>query len=70
MNEVQSAIATLVKHYGSYRAVQAAIGVNYAYLWRLRKGEKTEPSEDVLKKLGLVKQVTYSRTGNGKGKRP
>lgn len=68
MNEIQSAVEALVKHYGSYRAVESAIGVNYAYLWRLRKGEKTEPSDDVLRKIGLVKSVTYSR-GNGKAKR-
>lgn len=68
MNEIQLAVKALVDHYGSYRSAADAIDVNYAYLWRLGSGEKTEPSDDVLKKLGLVKQVTYRKPGNGKGK--
>lgn len=65
MNEIQLAVKALVDHYGSYRSAADAIDVNYAYLWRLGSGEKTEPSDDVLKKLGLVKQVTYRKPGNG-----
>lgn len=68
MNEIQAAVGSLLKHYGSYRGVEAAIGVNYAYLWRLHKGEKTDPSDEVLKKLGLVKRITYSTQGNGRSK--
>jgi len=68
MNDIQSAVEALVKHYGSYRAVEEAIGVNYAYLSRLRTGKRTNPSDDVLKKIGLVKSVTYSR-GNGRGRK-
>ena len=69
MNEVQSAVDTLVTHYGSYRSAAEAIGVNYAYLWRLGKGKKIAPSDEVLKKLGLVKSVVYSKPNGGSRKR-
>lgn len=66
MNDIQLAVKALVDHYGSYRSAADAIDLNYAYLWRLRKGEKTDPSDEVLRKLGLVREVTYRKPGNGR----
>lgn len=49
----------LVERHGSLRAAARVVGVNYAYLHRLRTGEKTEPTAAVLRKLGLRRVVTY-----------
>lgn len=50
-------IDELVASHGSLRAVSAALGVDHVYLHRLRKGQKKAPSDEVLKKLGLRRQV-------------
>lgn len=47
-------IDCLVAEHGSLRKAGKAIGVDYAYLHRLRKGTKTDPGESVLKRLGLM----------------
>lgn len=50
----------IVKH-GSARKAAEAIGLNHSYLWRLAKGEKSEPTPDVLEKLGLERVVSYRK---------
>lgn len=59
-------VKTLTEHiviqsmnHGSRRAYAAAIGVDHAYLKRLEDGEKENPSDEVLDKMGLRKQVYY-----------
>lgn len=47
-------IDELTEVYGSLRAVGKALDVDHAYLNRLRSGEKQNPSDKVLKKLGLT----------------
>lgn len=51
-------IAELEAIYGSGRALARALGIDHAYLWRLSRGDKTAPSDDVLRKLGLRRVVT------------
>jgi hypothetical protein len=50
----------LVERHGGVRAAARVIKVNYAYLSRLRSGEKTNPTDAVLRKLGLRKIVVYA----------
>lgn len=56
-------IDELVEQHGSLRAVSRVLGVDPAYLSRLRRGEKFCPSDNVLRKMGLLKliSVTYHR---------
>lgn len=49
----------LVEKHGSLRIAGRALRINYAYLARLRSGEKTNPTAATLRKLGLRKIVTY-----------
>ena len=54
-------IAVLETEHGGLRAAARVIGCDPAYLLRLRDGEKSNPSDAMLKKLGLKKMVTYVR---------
>jgi len=44
----------LVEVYGSVRAVGKALNIDHAYLHRLANGEKQNPSDVTLRKLGLL----------------
>lgn len=59
---------SLIKVFGSIRAASDKLGIDYAYLHRLANGQKTEPSDEVLEKLGLsaVRQTLYFKTGRSK----
>lgn len=59
---LETRVAELIERHGGLRVAARAIGINYAYLSRLGKGEKTEPTTAVLKKLGLKRSVIYWRT--------
>ena len=57
-NEIRQSLITekldnLVARYGSMRAVGEKVKVDHAYLQRLRGGEKTMPSNAILRKIGL-----------------
>ena len=52
--------AEIDKH-GGLRQAGRALNIDPAYLHRLRSGECANPSDSVLKKLGLKKVVTYER---------
>ena len=54
-------IDELADKHGGLRAVARVLEIDQAYLWRLRCGKKTEPSEAVLRKLGLRRIVRYER---------
>lgn len=56
---IPDAIDLLVEKHGSLRAAARVIGVNYAYLSRLRNSQKTDPSDAVLRKIGLRRIVVY-----------
>lgn len=45
----------------SLREMAGHLGIDHTYLHRLRTGEKTEPSDEVLRKLGLRRVVYYER---------
>jgi transcriptional regulator with XRE-family HTH domain len=59
-------IVQLAEQHGSLRAVAEATGIGASYLSRLASGEKTEPSDEVLRKLGLRRVVTYELIGRRK----
>lgn len=52
-------IDELCEKHGSQRAAAAVLKIDHAYLSRLRRGSKVEPSQHVLKKLGLQRVVLY-----------
>lgn len=50
--------------HGGFRAAAHATGVDVGYLYRLREGQKTEPSDKTLQKLGLrvkARKVVYEK---------
>lgn len=55
-------IQGLAKHHGSLRAAARVIDLDHGYLSRLQDGLKTEPSDETLRKLGMVRRVTYEIT--------
>lgn len=57
---IKDAVDALVVKHGGVRPAARAIQINYAYLSRLRSGEKTNPTGAVLRKLGLRKIVVYA----------
>lgn len=67
MSEKSGGITTLEEHIalraavsGSLRAYANSLGIDVGYLSRLASGEKDNPSEEVLEKLGLRKTVVYT----------
>lgn len=59
MSEIQAAIQALIDKHGGLRAAARAVDVSAAYLSRLHRGVKGNPGGRALRKIGLVKQVTY-----------
>jgi hypothetical protein len=62
LNALQQRIEELALQHGSLRAAARVLQVDHAYLWRLARGDKAEPSEALLRKLGLRRVVSYQRT--------
>lgn len=61
MTNLRARIQALAKQHGSLRAAARVLEIDAGYLSRLQDGAKTEPSEAVLKKLGLRRIVTYEQ---------
>ena len=67
MTEVDAAIEQrieeLVREHGSFRAASKAVDISFPYLCRLKCGYKGNPSDEVLRKLGLERHIvtTYTR---------
>lgn len=55
-------IHELAVRHGSLRAAARVMKIDPGYLSRLSSGEKKEPSQSVLRRLGLRRVVTYVRT--------
>ena len=51
----------LIAKHGSVRAAARALNMDHAYLYRLKMGEKLNPSKEILRKLGLRKVIYYER---------
>jgi hypothetical protein len=54
----KEAVERIVSVYGTYRAAGESLGIDHSYLWRIANGQK-EPSENVMKKLNLKREVNY-----------
>lgn len=57
-NLLQRRLAELVDQHGSIRAAARVLQVDHAYLHCLLFGKKSNPSETLLRKLGLRRVVT------------
>lgn len=53
-------IAFEVELHGSLQRVAKELGIDVGYLSRLARGEKTNPSDEILEKFGLERTVTYT----------
>jgi hypothetical protein len=59
---LQSRIAELIEQHGSLRAVGRVLDCDAGYLCRLQSGEKKDPNDLLLRRMGLRQIVTYERT--------
>lgn len=59
INKLRGRIQNLAKQHGSLRAAARVLDIDHAYLSRLQDGLKLEPSDAVLRKLGLKRVVFY-----------
>jgi hypothetical protein len=57
--KISERIEQLLAEKGTLRAVSRGTGIDIAYLHRLHAGEKWQPSEAVLDRLGLVRVIDY-----------
>ena len=58
-------IHELIEIHGGLRKASRNVGIDAGYLKRLSDGDKANPSDEVLRKLGLTKHVEYKvLTGN------
>lgn len=55
-------IAELIDQHGSLRAAARVLECDPGYLSRLWSGEKNDPGEKLLRRMGLRQIVTYERT--------
>lgn len=62
---LQSRIAELVEQHGSLRAAARVMEIDAGYLSRLASGEKSDPGETLLRRMGLKQNITYSRATIG-----
>lgn len=59
---VRERIGQLIHRYGSLRKCAKMLEISPSYLSRLFSGEQDEPSDALLRRMGLRRHVTYSRT--------
>lgn len=56
---VGEAIRLKIDQHGSLRKAAKILGVSAPYLCRFRHGQKRNPSDKLLKRLGLTREVKY-----------
>lgn len=54
-------VKVLIKQHGGLRAAARAVRLSAPYLLRLRDGDKKDPSDEVLRRLGLRRVITFVR---------
>ncbi len=59
MTPLQRIAARLIREHNGLRRAARAVGIDHAYLYRLRHGLMTDPGDEILAKLGIEKQVIY-----------
>jgi nitrate reductase beta subunit len=65
---IRHRVRELIAQHGGLRPAARAIRMTPQYLLRLGNGEKTNASAKVLRKLGLVRVVTYLRAVDSSAK--
>jgi hypothetical protein len=60
MTLIQQKVRAAIDVHGSLRKAGKVLGINYAYLCRLANGKKTNPTDRVLRKLGLKRSEEIS----------
>lgn len=58
------AVQNAIDKHGGLRAAARALDINWAYLWRLHRGEKRNPTAKVLRKLKLRKVEYFEHVGS------
>jgi hypothetical protein len=58
---VRDRIDELMKQHGGLRKAARALQLHASYLSRLRNGHQKNPSPEALRRMGLVKHITYVR---------
>lgn len=61
--KIKTRIEQLISHHGTLRGVSRETKIDIAYLHRLYKGDMSNPSDEILEKLGLIKVVDYRLRG-------
>lgn len=59
MTKLQRIAARLIDQHKGLRRAARAVGIDHAYLYRLRHGLLTDPGDEILAKLGIRRKVTY-----------
>ena len=60
MADLATIVQKKLRQYDSLRDAGQKLGMCHVYLHRLANGEKTNPSEDALQKLGIERVVTVT----------
>lgn len=59
MEEIQAAAQKKIDQHGGVRKAARALRMTPAYLSRLRSGNKQNPSDKILRKLGLRRSIKF-----------
>lgn len=64
MSDLASLVRKRVRQYCSLREASRNIGLGHVYLHRLATGQKLNPSDEALRKLGIERtiRITYKET--------
>lgn len=54
-------VQELIAEHGTLRGAARALQIDPGYLSRIERGEKGAPSDEVLRKMGLCRVVTFER---------
>ena len=65
VRSLKSYLSKLERRHGGLRAAARVHKIDAGYWVRLRDGQKINPSESVLLRLGLRRRVVYVRTPEG-----
>jgi hypothetical protein len=62
------AVQRAIDRHGGLRAAARALDINWAYLWRLHRGKKRNPTAKILRKLKLRKVEYFEHIGSASAK--
>ena len=57
--ELKEAVEHLIEAYGGLRAACRALDMDPGYFWRMRVGLSTNPSDEILLRMGLRRKIDY-----------